>query len=171
MDGALVAHYKDGVVTLDDSSSDWWMPYDNFDYAAFMRLISTNMGELDSERRAEMLTELQDSITTLQIEGLGGKNEELLELALRKEREWKHAVVAALEEDEDKASRMMEEGKESLTFEPQMDVSEFSDWFDKASDEERVNMLSVLRKALDTEGIPALEKERIDAMIKEYDSK
>lgn len=165
---ALRATYKDGVVTIDDDKSDWWTTHSNFDKDAFLHLVGTNIQGLDSEERAEHLTELQDFIMVLQLESLQDRNEDLLATAYLIENRWKELVVDALVTDEVKASEMLERGKEELEFEPTMDTSEFAEWFARADDEGKRDMLKLLEKSLETEGIPDLEKERISEMLSTY---
>jgi len=166
---ALRAIYKDGVVTLDDTCNDqWWMSHSDFDKDAFLTLIATNVGELDSEKRAEHLTELQDFIVKLQLESLQGRNEELLDLAHTIETQWKELVVEGVVEDEVNAAKVLEQEKEDITFEPMMDTSEFAEWFSRADNEGKRDMIKLLEKALETEGIPELEKERISEMLRVY---
>lgn len=173
MEGALVATYTDGEVTINGygeggKNDNWWTSHTDFDKEAFLHFISTNIKALDSEKRAEHLTELQEYIMQLQLQELKGNNEGLLEIAYNVEKTWKDMVLEGLAEDEVNAARILEEGKEKLEFEPTMDISEFADWFAKADNEGKRNMLKLLKKSLTTEGIPALEKERIEEMIETF---
>ena len=49
-----------------------------------------------------------------------------------------------------------------------MDTSEFAEWFSRADNEGKRDMIKLLEKALETEGIPELEKERISEMLRVY---
>ncbi len=168
---ALMATYKDGAVTLDEGCEDpWWITHDNFDRDAFVDLVGVNIKGLDSEKRAEHLTELQEFIVSLQLEALQGRNEELLQIAQDTENAWKDLVIEGIANDETNAAKILEREKDDLEFEPMLDASEFADWFSKAEDEGKSDMILLLEKALKSEGIPDMEKDRIAEMIRVYSS-
>lgn len=164
---ALHATYKDGIATV-DSDDTWWVSYTNFDEEAFHCLVSVDLQGLDSEKRAEHLTELQDFITTLQLESLQDRHEDLLTTAYAVEKKWKRWVIHGVADDEVNAAEILEKEKGDLEFEPTMDTSEFAEWFDKTDDKSRKNMIQLLEKSLEMDGISEIEKERIGEMLHAY---